>query len=174
MNKIDPKAGITWFPAELDDTGKWALWTTNDDLWAAAMPSGAVTRLTETKEVEKSARFSPDGKKLAFIRGTDLYFSDIATAEEVRLTKGGTDVLLNGTLSWVYWEEIFGRNDLGYWWSPDSKNLVYLKTDESKVGVIPYIEWKNPYPTVKKSTLPKNWYDQPNSGSHGDCSKCRK
>ncbi|MFT7616883.1 MAG: dipeptidyl-peptidase-4 [Planctomycetota bacterium] len=161
MASIDPKAAISWFPDDFDGTGRWALWTVNDDLWACAMPSGKVTRLTKTQAVEKSARFSPDGNKLAFIRGSDLYFSDLKTAKETRLTEGGTDVILNGTLPWVYWEEIFGRADLGYWWSPDSKQLVYLRSDETEVGVIPYIEWKNPYPTVKNQRYPRTGTTNP-------------
>ena len=30
--------------------------------------------------------------------------------------------------SWVYWEEIFGRRDIGYWWSEDSKAIAFLQT----------------------------------------------
>ena len=70
-------------------------------------------------------------------------------------------MILNGTLPWVYWEEIFGRNDLGYWWSPDSQSIAYLRSDETKVGVIPYIEWKNPYPTVKKQRYPRTGTTNP-------------
>lgn len=161
MASIDPKASISWFPDEFDDSGRWALWTVNDDLWACSLPSGKITRLTETDEVEKSARFSPNGDKLAFIRGADLYFSDLKTGKVTRLTEGGSDVILNGTLPWVYWEEIFGRTDLGYWWSPDSQQLVYLHSDESKVGVIPYIEWKDLYPTVKEQRYPRTGTTNP-------------
>ncbi len=161
MQQIDKQAGITWFPDDFDDTGKWALWSINGDLWACSMPSGKVSRLTKSEEAEKSARFSPDGKKLAFIRGADLYFSDLKTGEEVRLTEGGSEVILNGTLPWVYWEEIFGRRDLGYWWSPDSSQLAYFHSDESEVGVIPYIEWKDPYPTVKEQRYPRTGTKNP-------------
>ncbi len=160
-NRLDRKAGITWFPEDFDDTGTWALWTLNDDLWVCSMPSGKSKRLTKTPEAEKSARFSPDGSKLAFIRGTDLYFSDLSTAKETKLTAGGTELILNGTLPWVYWEEIFGRADLGYWWSPDSTQLVYLRSDETNVGVIPYIEWKDPYPTVKNQRYPRTGTENP-------------
>jgi dipeptidyl-peptidase-4 len=47
----------------------------------------------------------------------------------------GSETLLNGTLSWVYWEEVFGRRDIGYWWAPDSQAIAYLQSDESKVDL---------------------------------------
>ena len=53
--------------------------------------------------------YSPDSTKLAFTRDNDLYVVDIASGKETRLTSDGSDVILNGYASWVYYEEIFGR-----------------------------------------------------------------
>ena len=49
---------------------------------------------------------------------------------------------MNGSLSWVYWEEDFGRRDIGYWWSPDSRALAYLQTDESAVGTSAFMDFR--------------------------------
>ena len=67
--------------------------------------------------------YSPDSTKLAFTRDNDLYVVDIASGEETRLTYDGSDVILNGYASWVYYEEIFGRPSRykAFWWSPDSR-----------------------------------------------------
>ena len=53
--------------------------------------------------------YSPDSTRLAFTRNNDLYVLDIATGKETRLTFDGSDVILNGYASWVYYEEILGR-----------------------------------------------------------------
>ena len=53
--------------------------------------------------------YSPDSTRIAFTRDNDLYFVDIASGEETRLTFDGSDVILNGYASWVYYEEILGR-----------------------------------------------------------------
>ena len=53
--------------------------------------------------------YSPDQTMLAFTRDNDLYVVDIATEVETRLTYDGSDVILNGYASWVYYEEILGR-----------------------------------------------------------------
>jgi len=63
---------------------------------------------------------SPDKKWVAFTRKNDLYTVEIATGKEFRLTKDGSDLILNGYASWVYFEEILGRPSRykSYWWSP--------------------------------------------------------
>ena len=53
--------------------------------------------------------WSPDSTMLAFTRANDLYVYDLAARREKRLTFDGSDVILNGYASWVYYEEIFGR-----------------------------------------------------------------
>ena len=53
--------------------------------------------------------YSPDSTKLAFTRDNDLYVVDIASGVETRITNDGTDLILNGYASWVYYEEILGR-----------------------------------------------------------------
>ena len=46
-----------------------------------------------------------------------------------RLTQSSTRTLLNGEVDWVYEEELDVRSN--YFWSPDSKHLAYLQSDES-------------------------------------------
>lgn len=83
--------------------------------------------------------FSPDSTKLAFTRNNDLYVVNIADSTETRLTFDGSDVILNGYASWVYYEEIFGRASRyrAFWWSPDSKKLAFYRFDNSLVPVFP-------------------------------------
>lgn len=83
--------------------------------------------------------FSPDSSKLAFTRANDLYVIDIATGEETRLTSDGSDLILNGYASWVYYEEIFGRPSMyrAFWWSPDSKKIGFYRFDNSEVPMFP-------------------------------------
>ena len=83
--------------------------------------------------------YSPDSTKLAFTRDNDLYVVDIATEVETRLTYDGSDVILNGYASWVYYEEILGRssNYKAFWWSPDSKKIGFYRFDNTEVPVFP-------------------------------------
>ena len=83
--------------------------------------------------------YSPDSTKIAFTRNNDLYVVDIASGVETRLTFDGTELILNGYASWVYYEEILGRssNYRAFWWSPDSKKIGFYRFDNTQVPVFP-------------------------------------
>ncbi len=100
-------------------------------------------------------RISPDGARLAFVRAHDLWVWDIEDGAARQLTTDGSDTIKNGTLSWVYWEEIFGRQDNGYWWSPDSRTIAFLRSDESMVTEVTYLDFKPEVPRVIKQRYPK-------------------
>ena len=102
--------------------------------------------------------YSPDSTKLAFTRDNDLYVVDIATEVETRLTFDGSDVILNGYASWVYYEEIFGRPSRyrAFWWSPDSKKIGFYRFDNSQVPMFPiYSAFANPQAAASQSQSPR-------------------
>ncbi len=149
------------WPAEITSSGKSALYIFEGDLYLLNFESSKITQVTKTKAEEKSARFSPDGGKLAFVRQNDLFVYDLSQKSETRLTWDGSETTLNGTLSWVYWEEIFGRQDLGYWWSDDSKSIAYLQTDESNVAVSHFVHFRPATPEVITQRYPKSGTENP-------------
>ena len=83
--------------------------------------------------------WSPDSSMIAFTRANDLYVYDLAAGREKRLTFDGSDVILNGYASWVYYEEIFGRPSRyrAFWWSPDSRRIGFYRFDNSEVPMFP-------------------------------------
>ena len=102
--------------------------------------------------------YSPDMTKIAFTRENDLYVVDIASGEEIRLTFDGSDVILNGYASWVYYEEIFGRASMyrAFWWSPDSKKIGFYRFDNSQVPMFPiYSAFQNPAAAASQSQSPR-------------------
>ncbi len=102
--------------------------------------------------------YSPDSTKLAFTRDNDLYVIDIASGLETRLTDDGTDLILNGYSSWVYYEEILGRSTRykAFWWSPDSRKIGFYRFDNTKVPLFPiYSAFANPAGAASQSQSPK-------------------
>jgi dipeptidyl-peptidase-4 len=158
LNALRPKASalavLAW-PTALDASGRRAAYLLDADLFLLDLPSASFTKLTSTAAEEKSVEFSPDGRRLAFVRANDLFVIDCATRAETRITRDGSTTTLNGTLSWVYWEEIFGRRDIGYWWSPDSTSLAYLQTDESRVPTVSFVDFQPETPRVITRRYPK-------------------
>ena len=102
--------------------------------------------------------YSPDSTKIAFTRDNDLYYVDIASGNETRLTFDGTDVILNGYASWVYYEEIFGRASRykAFWWSPDSEKIGFYRFDNTEVPMFPiYSAFANPSAAASQSQSPR-------------------
>ncbi len=125
------------------------------DLFVWSLDEETLTRLTRGPEAEELARFAPNGRRVAFVRDADLYVVGVS-GNELRLTTDGGENTLNGKLDWVYQEEIYGRgNYLAHWWSPDSRRVAFLQTDERDVPrftVVDHIPFRPPlevYPYPK-------------------------
>jgi dipeptidyl-peptidase 4 len=149
------------WPDSLDAAGAKAAYLVGGDVFVLDLPASRFDRVTATEEPETNARLSADGRRLAFVRGNDLYVYDLASKAEKRLTSDGSDTILNGTLSWVYWEEIFDRNDTGYWWSPDSSAIAFLRTDESPVDVTAFTDFAPAVPRVIRQRYPRTGRPNP-------------
>ncbi|MFT3743588.1 MAG: DPP IV N-terminal domain-containing protein [Pyrinomonadaceae bacterium] len=107
-----------------------------NDLWLYETATRSIKRLTNDRAEELEASFSPDGKYVSFVRGNNLFVVDTKGSEKqlTRDGKEGDNAIYNGYLDWVYEEELYGRGQKrGYWWSPDSRFIAFLRTDESPV-----------------------------------------
>ena len=160
LGKNDSTEYLDW-PLSFDPYGKYGVYIYKKDIFVLEVSSSTFIRITKTDISEKAPRFSPDGSRLAFVRKNDLFLYNLKTKKETRLTRDGSDTILNGTVSWVYWEEIFGRRDIGYWWSGDSKAIVFLQTDESPVTKMHYVDFKPIVPKLITQRYPKAGTDNP-------------
>ena len=78
------------------------------------------------------AKFSPDGRRVGYVRGNNLYVEDLLTGRIRQLTSNGSPTLINGTFDWVYEEELDLRD--GWRWSPDSQSIAFWQLDSTGVG----------------------------------------
>jgi dipeptidyl-peptidase-4 len=107
-----------------------------DDLALLDLESGDARYLTEGPAPELYATYSGDGTKLAFARDGDLYWLELATGREHRLTdRGDHGELFNGVSDWVYEEELGIKKS--FWWSPDGRRIAYIQYDTSPVTTFP-------------------------------------
>jgi dipeptidyl-peptidase-4 len=77
------------------------------------------------------AKFSPDGKRVAYVRAHDIYVEDLASGKIRALTTGGSETLINGTSDWVYEEELGVRD--AFRWSEDGRSIAYWQFDSTGV-----------------------------------------
>ena len=102
---------------------------TKGDYWVFNKNTKKLTQLGKGL-VEASlmfAKFSPDGKKVAYVSKHNIYIEDLANNKLNKITNDGTDRMINGTFDWAY-EEEFGAKD-GFRWSPDGNKIAYWKLD---------------------------------------------
>lgn len=108
-------------------------------------------------------KLSPDGGKIAYTLNNDLYIYNIAKEKNHRITRDASENILNGYASWVYYEEILGRGSRyrAFWWSPDSRKLVFMRFDQTKVPVFPLYNSTGTYGYLEKARYPKPGYPNP-------------
>lgn len=102
-----------------------------------------------------SAMFSPDGKRVAFIRDWNLWVRDVETKEETRLTTDGIENFGYATDN-AGWRKSDRPVLL---WSPDSKKIATYRQDQrhvsdmylvtTNVGAPKLQAWKYPLPEDK-------------------------
>lgn len=103
------------------------------DYWVLNIADKSLKQLGKGKPASSLmfAKFSPDGKKVAYVSEFNIYLEDLLTGNITPLTTGGNRSIINGTFDWAY-EEEFGCRD-GFRWSPDSKRIAYWQINASKV-----------------------------------------
>lgn len=85
----------------------------------------------------RDAVMSPNGRYVAFAEGNNLYIHKLDFGTEVAVTKDANADIINGIADWLY-EEEFGTTAL-FAWSPDSKQLAFVRLDETSV---PAFTWQ--------------------------------
>jgi dipeptidyl-peptidase 4 len=100
------------------------------------------------------ATFSPDGKRVAFVRDNNLFMVNLADMSEKAITTDGVfNKIINGSTDWVY-EEEFGFTT-GFFWSPESDKLSYYIFDETEVKEYNMQLWGSLYPKDYRFKYPK-------------------
>jgi dipeptidyl-peptidase-4 len=113
----------------------WRL-NTRGDYWVLDRASGKLRQLGG-REAKPStlmfAKFSPDGRRVGYVRENNLYAEDVATGAITPLTTDGARTLINGTFDWVYEEELMNNFADGWRWSPDGRSVAYWQLNADQV-----------------------------------------
>jgi len=114
-----------------------------------------ISKVSESGK-QQIASFSPDSKKIAFIRENNIFIKNIETKTETQITFDGEhNKIINGIPDWVY-EEEFEFNK-AYEWSPDGKKIAYIKFNETNVSLFNMTVFAGKKPEIKANKLyPEN------------------
>jgi dipeptidyl-peptidase-4 len=129
---------------------------TKGDYWVFDIPRGTLKKLAADAAPSSLlfAKFSPDGRRVAYVRDNNIHIEDIESGEITPLTRDGAREIINGTSDWVNEEELFLRDC--FQWSPDGRRIAYWQFDTSGVGRFTLINnTDSTYPTLKEFAYPK-------------------
>ena len=109
--------------------------------------------VSERPGPQQYAKFSPDGRRVAFVRDHDLFLSDLSTGKETALTKDGSEDIINGATDWVYEEELSLAD--GFRWSPDGRRIAFWRFDQKSIPPFYLIDQTQLYPELRPVRYPK-------------------
>ncbi len=97
-------------------------------------------RLTEITDgaIDSAWRISPDGKKAVFSRDHNLWLRDLKSGEEKALTSDGEMYYAYGVVPNATGRPALKPESV---WSPDSRYLLTVQTDDRKVKSLPVIDF---------------------------------
>ena len=103
---------------------------------------------------QRLASFSPDNRKIAYVRNNNIYYTYLVDTLEIPVTSNGKiNELINGATDWVYEEEFSIHK--GFFWSPDGSKIAYYVFDERDVKQFEMEIYDNLYPSQYKFKYPK-------------------
>ena len=141
-------AAYLWAP-----DSKHLIFDSQGQLWLYDLGSETAVQFTSAPDPSGDPKFSPDGGHVAYVRKHNLYVRPVSGKSEKQLTRDTGDNLFNGDIDWVYAEELAVRSN--YFWSPDSKEIVFLHMDETNVPIYPITDWMPTHPSVDNEKYPK-------------------
>lgn len=107
----------------------------------------------ETNGAVINVKFSPDSKRLGYVKNDNLFIYDIRSRTERQLTFDGNGIIINGHFDWVY-EEEFSIID-GWYFSPDGGQIAFWQLDQSPVPEIEIQQFDSLYFNSIKMRYPK-------------------
>ena len=141
-------AAYLWAP-----DSKHLIFDSQGQLWLYDLGTATAVQFTSASDPSGDPKFSPDGGHVAYVRKHNLYVHPVNGKDERQLTKDTGDSLFNGDIDWVYAEELAVRSN--YFWSPDSREIVFLHMDETKVPTYPITDWLPTHPNMEYEKYPK-------------------
>jgi dipeptidyl-peptidase-4 len=113
---------------------------TRGDYWVLDLSTHRLSQVGKDRPASSLlfAKFSPDGKKLAYVSEHNIYIENLDLGldqsggpSKCLTSTNGPRKLINGTFDWVYEEELECRD--GFRWSPDGQHIAYWQIDANQV-----------------------------------------
>ncbi|HEY2860458.1 MAG TPA: alpha/beta fold hydrolase [Terracidiphilus sp.] len=145
-------ASYLWAP-----DSRHLLFDSNGRLWLYDLGTGTGIQVGFTDAASgDDPKFSPNGETISFVRNHGLSIvhpRDVNNAGAFPVAAAPSPTTTNGEVDWVYEEELEVRSN--YFWSPDSKNIAFLQTNETDVPLYPITDWIPEHASVDLQRYPQ-------------------
>ncbi len=126
------------------------------DLWLYNVAANHWRRLVSFAKAIEYPEFSPEREWVSFVSGNNLYAISRKEGGLEPLTTDGSVTIFNGKLDWVYEEELADRaTSPAYVWSPDGREIAYLRLDDGPVPIYPITSYLSTHVTVFDQRYPQ-------------------
>jgi dipeptidyl-peptidase-4 len=112
---------------------------------------------------QQSATFAPNGRIVAFVRGNNLYLKRLDYGTEIAITKDDSTKVFNGTPDLSY-RKAFAADKL-FAWSPDSKQLAFIRLDASNVRDFCFDLYPNAEDDFLATPIERQCFKYPTAGT---------
>ncbi len=137
----------------LSEDGTKILVPLSGRLFVVERATGKVRELASDAGPAIDPQLSPDGTQVACVRAGELYVIDVAGGEERRLTSGAGGTVTHGLAEFVAQEEMSRHH--GFWWSPDSRRIVYQRTDVAGLELMTIADATHPERAPERWPYPR-------------------
>ena len=135
-------AGVgTWDGYRFADNNRTILlWTESEPIYRHSFRAKYFVYDRDTKRLQpvtdradtEIATLSPDGKRVAYVVGNNVFIKQLADDRQSQVTRDGEkNKIINAVPDWVYQEEFGILNS--FCWSPDGSRLAFIRFDETEV-----------------------------------------
>lgn len=101
------------------------------------------------------ASFSPDSRRLAFVRDGNLYVRDLQNDQVTPITMDGLPGKFLYGMADALYEKGFGMGK-GFQWSPDGESIAFMRFNETVVQEYPITSYEGRlYPQISNQRYPK-------------------
>ncbi|TCK71970.1 S9 family peptidase [Acidipila rosea] len=131
------------------------LFDTNGQLWLYDTRVGAGIQVGNSLQGSgDDPKFSPNGQYISYLHDNNIYLlTPDGHTPPLLLTNSHSPSIMDGGIDWVYLEELNTRSN--YYWSPDSKGILYLQMDETAVPRYPLVDWIPTHAAVDQQRYPQ-------------------
>lgn len=133
-------SGFTSF--EISRDGTHVLLTLSGRVFVLTRATGAIKELPTGKGAAIDPHFGPNGRTVAYVRGSDVRVIGLEDPAELQVTTGGTARKPHGLAEFIAEEELDRHR--GFWWSPDGSQILYEEADTSGMDLVTIADVAHP------------------------------